>query len=369
MPFSVSGRIGAGATDALEQVLERRMQEQIRQDTEKQRAADLELRRQGIDLQKETLAGAKADREADNLRQQRVVDLQLKKDADLAAEKATERNRASDAAAVFQMPGMSTEAKMNELRTSALRGGGDPLKVIEGLQKVGTPPRLHQVTVPGPGGRPMTKWIGDDEAQAGVTAYREPDKPTRENLTPGQKYQATRGLRNDFVRETAGAKVVSQQYAMMKSAWDEIQSGKVPAGSEAMLVIFNKILDPNSVVRESEYFRSMGGQPLMEKMEQAWNRVFEGGNLKPERLKTYMQLAAKFVNDQNAAAKDSKQQIDAIADEFSLNKTAITRDYADVEEDEPDKSDSINLRDHLPGGGGAGGGGGRLGYGDLFPKK
>ncbi len=44
------------------------------------------------------------------------------------------------------------------------------------------PPKRHVVTTPGPGGRPITKAVTEDELAAGVPAYREPKAPRDERL-------------------------------------------------------------------------------------------------------------------------------------------------------------------------------------------
>jgi hypothetical protein len=173
MPFSISGRIAGGMDEALEQVLDRRLKEAIRQDQERQRVAENLQREQGLDLQRQTLAGAAEDRKADNARQQQLVDLQLRKDAAAEAEKATNANRASDIAGVLNMPGMSNEAKSQEIGGLAVKTGMDPRYVIENLQ-----PKSKKYTPPlkTAGG----EYVQYEEGQIppGTRFYEEPKTPS-----------------------------------------------------------------------------------------------------------------------------------------------------------------------------------------------
>jgi hypothetical protein len=154
--MAISGLIAGGVDQALEQVLERRLQEAIRLQREQEHADQ-------VSIQRDTLAGLTADRTADNDRQRRVIDLaELKRVDDLGREQ-TQKNAASDMAGVLAMPGMSNEAKASEIMGSGLRTGQvDPARVIEGLTRVQPPPARDP--------------IADHEAKARIDAkYRRPE--------------------------------------------------------------------------------------------------------------------------------------------------------------------------------------------------
>lgn len=128
--MAISGLIAGGMDQALEQVLERRLQEAIRQQREKEHADQ-------VSIQRDQLAGLTADREAMRDNTRRTIDLAELKHRDDLNREATQRNAASDMAGVLAMPGMSNEAKANEIMGSGMRSGMvDPAKVIEGLTRV-----------------------------------------------------------------------------------------------------------------------------------------------------------------------------------------------------------------------------------------
>jgi hypothetical protein len=165
---------------------------------------------------------------------------------------------------------------------------------------------------------------GDLKAAAALKLLKE---PTDRKLTPNVGLESTLKLRDRFVRETQAANTVTQQLALMKSSLKAAEAGNMAAGSQGVLVTFQKILDPTSVVRESEYARSASGQALLSRIEGAADKLVKGGAGVPvSELKQFVSLAEQFARDQAASAGETKRQIDAIAGEYGLKSENITRD-------------------------------------------
>jgi hypothetical protein len=66
---------------------------------------------------------------------------------------------------------------------------------------------------------------------------------------------------------------------------------------QAMINLFNKITDPTSVVRESEFARSAAGLSLMQRFEATFRKVQEGGVLEPDARRE-LRDAAKVIADE-----------------------------------------------------------------------
>jgi hypothetical protein len=159
------------------------------------------------------------------------------------------------------------------------------------------------------------------------TAPAAPEKSKPEGLTPNASLEATLKLRDRFVRETQAARTVEQQFNLMKSSMDAVNRGDMAAGSQGVLVTFQKILDPTSVVRESEYARSGAGQSLLNRLQGQWDNIVKGGAKVPAaELQKFVNLAQEFVRNQAEAAKQTREQIDAIATEYGLKPENITRE-------------------------------------------
>ena len=157
---------------------------------------------------------------------------------------------------------------------------------------------------------------------------REPETPGEQIPTPTARLNATRALRNDFVRETKAAAEVMRQFEQMQSSLSAVKQGSLAAGSQGVLVTFQKILDPTSVVRESEYARSASGLSLLNRLEGKWQTIVKGGAGVPvAELETFVKLAEQFSRNQAKYAKETKQQIESIASDFGLDPSHMTREF------------------------------------------
>jgi len=100
-----------------------------------------------------------------------------------------------------------------------------------------------------------------------------------------------------------------------------------------IITAFNKILDPVSVVRESEYDRTAQGQSLIARLQGKVQNISEGGaGVTEETLKEaasigkmYLEGARKSIELQNKRAQD-------MAAQFGLNPDFVTSTYQDPTE-------------------------------------
>jgi hypothetical protein len=209
-----------------------------------------------------------------------------------------------------------------------VRYGAGGEVVATGPPKEEKEAKLYEVTVPGPGGQPVKKLVTADELKDGITQYREPKEVKPEGLTPNASLEATLKLRDRFVRETAAANTVQQQFNLMRSSLEAVKQGKMAPGSQGVLVTFQKILDPTSVVRESEYARSAAGLSLLSRLQGTWDRIQAGGAGVPvAELQGFVDLAEQFVRNQAQTANLTKEQIDNIAKQYGLDPANITREF------------------------------------------
>ena len=182
--------------------------------------------------------------------------------------------------------------------------------------------------VPGVGGQPGKYFYNGQDVTGKVTKIPPASAtPRPEGLTPNAALDATLKLRDRFVRETQAAQLVKTQYEQMKSSLDAVKKGSAAAGSQGVLVTFQKILDPTSVVRESEYARSSSGLSLLNRLEGQWMKIQQGGaGVSVGELETFVKLAEQWVKNSATAAKQTQEQINNIATEYGLKPENITRD-------------------------------------------
>jgi hypothetical protein len=321
----------AGAAQGVAQVARQQQQDEA---SLEQQLADREYRRQSIlvqQAQNERLQQQMGlDRDRFGLEKQRFEGQQQ--------DTALERNREQDKRGVMRMVG-------ELIRTQGITPQSRQ-QIVGMLAETGQTPTMGQI-LDDPDAdlqREIEKarQVGDINkanqlaaiaAQGAETRRTQAARPAAEPraVTPTAALNATRQLRNDFTRETASARTVQQQLALMKSSLAAVQAGAEAPGSQGVLVTFQKILDPTSVVRESEYARSASGLSLLGRLEGQWMKISQGGaGVTPGDLAQFVSLAEQFAQNQARFANETKQQVDAMATRFGLDPALITREFPDT---------------------------------------
>jgi len=150
-------------------------------------------------------------------------------------------------------------------------------------------------------------------------------KPQSSNtqLTPYQQFQATSEIQKNIQRFTQGQREVQRQYSTMKEAFDRLDKGEAKdlnATTQAIITSFNKILDPSSVVRESEYARSPEGQSLLDNLAGRILKLQQGGaGLTKDSLREFVTLAKIYSDNATASLNQTVQQQIQTAESFGLN--------------------------------------------------
>lgn len=150
-------------------------------------------------------------------------------------------------------------------------------------------------------------------------------------LTPYQQFSATQAIAKDTQARTDGAREMARQAQLIDQSYNNIvKGGDRSLNTQAIITSFNKILDPASVVRESEYDRTAEGQSLIAQLEGKVQNIASGGagvteaTLKEaaEIGKLYLAGARKSIDAQNKRAQ-------AMATQFGLNPDFVTSTYQD----------------------------------------
>lgn len=121
-----------------------------------------------------------------------------------------------------------------------------------------------------------------DQAEQRLRGEDEKSLETQKSSRAGTSVQSLRKEFNSLpsVRST---EVLSQNVSRLDNVWEnyiknpeKYRTGKNPV-DQAIIMTFNKVLDPNSVVRESEYARVGTGLSFMKRLEGYGEKLKEGG--------------------------------------------------------------------------------------------
>jgi hypothetical protein len=152
-------------------------------------------------------------------------------------------------------------------------------------------------------------------------------KSPNETLTPYQRFQATQDIQKNLQRYTQGAREVQRQYSVMEEAYSRLARGEAKdlnATSQTIITTFNKILDPSSVVRETEYARSPEGQSLIDSLYGKLAAISQGGpGLTPDSLREFVDLARVFVQNAQTSIAEAQQLAAKNAEAFGLDSSLL----------------------------------------------
>jgi hypothetical protein len=115
------------------------------------------------------------------------------------------------------------------------------------------------------------------------------------NIKGDQKFAMS--LRKEFnaLQPVKDYRDVTTKYNVMQEAFKESKTTKnFVAVDQALVTLYNKMTDPQSVVRESEYIRTPQDMAILDRARAAMARVFKGGRLEPDTRQTIMTMAGKF---------------------------------------------------------------------------
>jgi hypothetical protein len=145
-------------------------------------------------------------------------------------------------------------------------------------------------------------------------------------LSTQQRYAAITGLQEDWRKLAAPRREMERQLSVMKTSFSaaERDPAKIPAASEAIILSFERMLDPDSVVREAEARRPGSMQSLLTRIEGAIAALRQGGpGIALSALKPYVTLSEEILKATETVLNDERKRIGATATEFGLDPNLI----------------------------------------------
>ena len=139
------------------------------------------------------------------------------------------------------------------------------------------------------------------------------------------KFENVRALAGDWESATKPVRALSRQRDLMQIGLEAARRGDMAAGSQAVLVTFQKILDPSSVVRESEYARSSSGLSMLERMRGAAEKLAKGGaGVSISELEAFARLADEAVSQFGKGwLTQERDRIGSFADAYNIPRKYV----------------------------------------------
>ena len=196
--------------------------------------------------------------------------------------------------------GYAPKVKEKEVKTSLVKTSKGFEVVRDGELPKGTPP----VDAPAPE-KPMTKY---------------------------QKIKLEGDLRDDYRKDSANFVEISRQAKIIESSLNDDSA----AGTLASATAFMKMLDPGSVVRESELAMAMKTNGALDRMGNYINVIQSGQVLTKQQKADFAKLIKAYSNASNEAQRNLNKKYGQISSEYGLDPKRVA--VYDVEKEaKPEK--------------------------------
>jgi hypothetical protein len=145
------------------------------------------------------------------------------------------------------------------------------------------------------------------------------------NVMPEQKiFENTQKLRSEFKSEP-----IYKAQQEVQTAYQQVVDGlekKSPAGDLAAATKFMKLLDPGSVVRESELALAMKAGGALDRLYNYADQVASGTKLTEKQRQDFKELSTSFFNTSSNLYNQKRNEYVGTANRYGFNPSDVTGD-------------------------------------------
>lgn len=172
----------------------------------------------------------------------------------------------------------------------------------------------------------LAKQIEDAMSRQDATR-RDPRQPADPSVTAQRQFTMEQRLAAQWEKSSSPFREMRRQLLLMETGLRRFRAGDKNGGSQAVLVTFQKILDPTSVVRESEYARTATGQSFLNRIEGFTERLAQGGaGMTDAELQAMVGTAREFLAGMQNFNAGTRQRLERTATEYRLDPRMIFDD-------------------------------------------
>jgi hypothetical protein len=149
--------------------------------------------------------------------------------------------------------------------------------------------------------------------------------PSTVIMSPRQIFQDEQALRKEY---TAIPEV--KIFGEVQNAYDTIKTSlgkQSPAGDLAGATKFMKLLDPGSVVRESELGMAMAATGAIDRAQNYFKMLQTGQKLSPDQRKDFLDLSTKLYSAAEGRKASYDQQYGSIAEQNQLSPSNVVKGF------------------------------------------
>lgn len=178
----------------------------------------------------------------------------------------------------------------------------------------------------------VVRKFGKNPTPAQITAARKEyqqsdDRPPSTGSGEYREFLMTDKLAKEWQTATQPVREMRRQFGLMQTGLQRFRGGDKNGGAQAVLVTFQKILDPTSVVRESEYARTAAGQAFMDRIQGYAERLSSGGaGLTDADMAAMVESAKQMLANAETFTQGTRQRIGRTAGRYKVPEELVFDD-------------------------------------------
>lgn len=130
-------------------------------------------------------------------------------------------------------------------------------------------------------------------------------------------------LRKEFIGQSKEYVTVRDSYKRIEAAAEDPSA----AGDLALIFNYMKVLDPGSVVRESEFATAQNAAGVPERIRAQYNRILNGERLSPETRADFVSRAGKLYDSMEKNHMKLRDEYDRISRGLGVEPSNVVIDY------------------------------------------
>lgn len=157
------------------------------------------------------------------------------------------------------------------------------------------------------------RWADMSQEERLSIMRRTDELKKQEKEAAGKQTEQATGLRKEF----EGHQTV-KDYRSTKVSLEKLRNAAQDpsaAGDLALIFSYMKILDPGSVVKETEFANAQNAAGVPERIRNTWNKALSGERLAPNQRKDFIRSAQRLFSAQESAYNELAAQYEGLAPE------------------------------------------------------
>lgn len=161
-------------------------------------------------------------------------------------------------------------------------------------------------------------------AEAELPSKMAAARAAEESKEGGRAFTSEKKLRDEFLKQSGEFTTVRDAYGRIHASMETPSA----AGDLALLYAYNKMLDPGSVVRESEFATVAASGSLGERMQGMVQRIVSGERLTDSQRSDLAERAGMLYRQQERFHKGTETRYRALAEQYQLDPEKVVGDLS-----------------------------------------